>query len=393
MSTTALAVVNAPSSIDATTFFSPSQIDLIKRTIAKDCTDDELRLFLYQCARTGLDPFSKQIYAIVRRQYNPETRQKEPRMTIQTGIDGLRLIADRTGRYAPGPKPIFEYDKSGRPTEATAFVKKRTPDGVWHLVEASAYYDEYVQLHDGKLQGQWSKPRMMLGKCAEALALRKAFPAEMSGIYTADEMGQADRIDDAGSGPNGRISGADVAASFEASKNAPPSRLQDAQKGWVDPSPKAPAPIVASAPPATSGVAPPAGSIADADGVVAEFQDLVDVWRWVKADEVWVEAEKEPKRRLDQNARLHALKGELGIEDGEWRTKLVSYYNKDSSALLCVREADDLVAKLEKRRKMYGTAADKTARQQRRLDEVNDEMRVHMAENEAASRAREPGED
>jgi phage recombination protein Bet len=187
----ALALV--PASVDVSTFFSRQQVELIKRQVADGSTDDELQLFLYQCARTGLDPFSRQIYFIVREQWDPKKRAKVPKATIQTGIDGLRLIAERTRRYAPGPEPVYEYDAGGRVRKATSYVLKRTDDGTWHTVAASAYYDEYVALkQDGTPQGMWGKPHIMLGKCAEALALRRAFPAELSGLYTAEEMAQAD---------------------------------------------------------------------------------------------------------------------------------------------------------------------------------------------------------
>ena len=188
---TALAL--APSSIDTAAFFKPAQVDLIKRQIAKNVSDDELKLFLYQCARTGLDPFSRQIYAITRNEWNAETRSKQPKMSIQTGIDGLRLIADRTGKYSPGPDNEYEYDAAGALRRATAHVRKRTGDGTWHVISASAFFQEYAQVYEGKPTKMWAeKPHIMLGKCAEALALRKAFPAEMSGIYTSDEMGQTE---------------------------------------------------------------------------------------------------------------------------------------------------------------------------------------------------------
>lgn len=155
-----------------------SKKDLIKRMYCKGCSDDEFEVFLHTCKRTGLDPSAKQIYAI----------KRGDKMTLQTGIDGFRLIADRTGNYSPGQEATFTYDDKNKLSSATAYIKKRTPDGTWHEVSATAYMDEY----DSK-QNLWVKmPRAMLSKCAESLALRKAFPAELSGIYTTEEMEQAD---------------------------------------------------------------------------------------------------------------------------------------------------------------------------------------------------------
>lgn len=193
----ALAVV-APSALVQADYFTPDQVDLIKRTIAKGCTDDELKLFLHQCQRTGLDPFSRQIYAIRRNEWDAEVGAKVPKMVIQTAIDGYRVIADRTGRYAPGPEPTFEYDDKRNLIAATAHVRKRTPDGTWHDVAATAHFDEYAgYTAAGKLTRMWAeKPRIMLAKCAEALALRKAFPAELAGVYTGEEMEQADNPPD-----------------------------------------------------------------------------------------------------------------------------------------------------------------------------------------------------
>ena len=82
------------------TQMSKEQIDLIKRTIAKGASNDELAMFIQQCDRTGLDPFSRQIYSIQRSTWDPETKTKEKRMVTQISIDGQRLIAERTGKYA-----------------------------------------------------------------------------------------------------------------------------------------------------------------------------------------------------------------------------------------------------------------------------------------------------
>jgi len=168
--------------------FDETKLTLIKRTICKGATDDELQLFIHACKRTGLDPFMRQIFAVKR--WDSSLRRET--MTIQTGIDGYRLIADRTGRYAPGRDIEFGYDEQNNLKWAKAFVKKMTPDGQWHEIGATAFWNEYVQTtKEGKTTVFWfNKAHIMLGKCAEALALRKAFPAELSGIYTKEEMPQ-----------------------------------------------------------------------------------------------------------------------------------------------------------------------------------------------------------
>src|ERR1051325_6605851 len=157
-----------------------NKVQLIKDTVAKETTDDELMLFMMTAKRTGLDPFARQIYCIKR---NDRMLGRKV-ASIQTSIDGYRLIADRTNKYAPGQEPIYRYTDDGHLISATSYVKKLA-GGTWHEVAATAYYDEYAQ--ETPL---WKRmPRNMLAKCAEALALRRAFPAELSGLYTSDEFG------------------------------------------------------------------------------------------------------------------------------------------------------------------------------------------------------------
>lgn len=159
---------------------SPEKIKLLKDTVCKGASDAELEMFLHICKHTGLDPFMKQIYSI------PRGGQR----TTQTSIDGFRLIAERTGKYAPGKESIFTYDDKGQLESATSWVRKMTNDGTWHDVGATVYMCEF--------RGStpfWTKmPRVMLSKVAEAVALRKAFPVDLSGIYTADEMDQAEIV-------------------------------------------------------------------------------------------------------------------------------------------------------------------------------------------------------
>ena len=176
----------------STITFDDAKTQLLKDTICKGSTDNEFHLFKYVCERTGLDPFMKQIHPVKRW----DSSLNRESMTFQTGIDGYRLIAERTGKYVPGKDATFTYDDKSNVFSATAYVKKRTNDGQWHEISATAYYKEYVALKkNGEPTTMWAtKPHIMLGKCAEALALRKAFPNDLSGIYTKEEMEQADNV-------------------------------------------------------------------------------------------------------------------------------------------------------------------------------------------------------
>lgn len=167
---------------------------VVRETLAPDLTNTELQLFAMVAVRSGLDPFARQIFAV----------KRAGRMTIQTGIDGYRSIASRTGEYDGQDEPTFGEEcpcgkaPQGHPISSTVRVYRKTMS---RGVAATAYWHEYCPDPgpSGKGDQMWRKmPHVMIAKVAEALALRKAFPWDPTrgtgigaDVYTSEEMAQA----------------------------------------------------------------------------------------------------------------------------------------------------------------------------------------------------------
>lgn len=179
-------------------YWSKEQLAALRQIGVENAPQADLAVFLNYAQRTGLDPFARQLYMIGR---NQKTKDGwSTKWTIQASIDGLRIVAERSGDYAGQVGPEFcgedgvwrdTWTGTQPPVAARVGVLRH---GFSAPLYAVAYYDEYVQTdREGKPTSMWaSKPRLMLAKCAEALALRKAFPNDLAGLYTADEMGAVD---------------------------------------------------------------------------------------------------------------------------------------------------------------------------------------------------------
>lgn len=173
-------------------FFDDKQLAVLRQLGLDGASNADLAVFLHQCQRTGLDPFARQIYMVGR------WSREGTKYTIQTGIDGLRLIGRRAADQRRETLGVTDTEWCGQ-------------DGIWRDVwlsidppaaarvaiirnggrfPAIALFHEYAQTKkDGSLTQMWAtKGALMVAKCAEALAWRKAFPQDLSGIYAADEL-------------------------------------------------------------------------------------------------------------------------------------------------------------------------------------------------------------
>jgi phage recombination protein Bet len=184
--------------------------ETLRQTVAAGATNEELELFCQVCKSSGLNPFKKEVWFIKSKSYTKRNGDRvDGKVQIQTGINGFYEIANRNPQYdglenEEGPLREIEIEK-GKTVKAPEYViarvyrKDRTRPQV-----AKAYWDEYAgELINsyGNVQTWGKKPILMLTKCADALALRKAFPQELSGLYAVEEMGndvdfkQVDPID------------------------------------------------------------------------------------------------------------------------------------------------------------------------------------------------------
>jgi len=186
---------------DDQSWWDNRQLAALRQMGVDKASDADLLVFLHVAQKTGLDPFARQIYMIGRNVKDGD--RWVTKQTIQTGIDGFRLIARRAADRAG---ETLEYDDTqwadGDGNWTDVWTRQSPPAAAKVTIyrdgkkfSAVAAFREYVQTNrNGDPNPMWARmPANQLAKCAEALALRKAFPQDLSGIYTDDEMGQADR--------------------------------------------------------------------------------------------------------------------------------------------------------------------------------------------------------
>jgi len=180
--------------------FSQQKLQLIRETLVPpEITPDQFDLFINICKHLNLDPFKRQIFALP---FRGKRNDEQSRLIVHTSIEGYRAISARSGRYEGiAFEKILVTDKDGTdqiltPPEFNPARHKLVSatvglhvTGYRSPVYATALWDSYCPTYDGKPSGLWLKhPLLMLLKCAEALAHRKAALADFSGVYVTEEL-------------------------------------------------------------------------------------------------------------------------------------------------------------------------------------------------------------
>jgi phage recombination protein Bet len=245
MSTNEIAVASSVGALaldpHQTEWTEPQRAALSQLGIADAPHGDQL-VFLHYAQRTGLDPFARQIYMIGRKEWDSKTRSESYKYTIQAGIDGLRVIAERSERYE-GRTPIswcgadgvwrdVWLDKNTPPTAARVGVYKK---GFREPLVSVAVFSEYAGTKKGgELTRMWAtKGSHMIGKVAEALALRAAFPQDLAGVYIPEEMDQDEPKGEPGVGEAGETIATANAAQVAMYQPASEQMITAAQKAEI----------------------------------------------------------------------------------------------------------------------------------------------------------------
>ena len=278
----ALALPESPSAEWITATLTESQIKTLVATVAPGATLDELAVFFWTARRRGLDPFLRQVHFVKRRRWNKELNDGkggyEWVAVHQTGIDGLRVIANRAkgsdGKLLlAGIKRGPIRDERGLLTGAWAEVYRHD----WtQPARVEVRWEEYVQTdNQGVPVGLWkTKPQTMIEKCAEAAALRMALPEDMGDLYINEELDSAEHV---------RARTADEPEPAT-SATAPTPELLDAQGAAVPlpgPTEREPRGLFDEAPAEESPEADRAARVKKIQGVLASFKSAptADVWR------------------------------------------------------------------------------------------------------------------
>ena len=205
-------------------------------------TDDEMLTAFVVIERRRLypPPLGNQLWLQKRKSSARVGDRWETTWQLQpvTGIDGLRIIAERSGKYIGSSVPQYEFDAAGWPVRAIVSVEKIAPDGLRATISADAWFEEAAAFsgkpgdQNRRPMAMWAqRPRFMLGKSAESQALRKAFP-ELSGLYSSYELSDVEEAP--------MVPAAGIAQPSQPPQPVPPARAPQSPPAAPQSAPPAP---------------------------------------------------------------------------------------------------------------------------------------------------------
>lgn len=318
--------------------YAPDQVQVVMQMAAT--------LVKSRLTPRGIDTPEKAFYLIM--------KGRELNVPPIRAIERIHIIEGRTAMAAELMLELFKR-RGGRskwlddPKDRTrAEIRLEAPNGDVHVEQFTLEDAKTAQLLGKDNWRKW--PKAMMRARAIAAGLRAMGEAE--GLYDPDELGALTT-------PDGEV--------ISAEENADPKVLS----------------IAAAAEAAPPSVQPPQEVSSPAPGAKTEpveFPELVECWKWNKEAKEWMSIGLEKQRSLAQNAKIHVLKGEMGLSDDEWRSKLNGYYNKNSSAELSEDEASNLIERMEAHVKRFGTKASKSAKKEARAKEALADVGQMLAE-------------
>ncbi len=202
--------------------FNADEKKLIRKlSVPEGLEEDHFKWYIYTCEKLELSPLLNQIHLVIRtsRYKDRDGVWKDGKKTpsIQVGIDGFRVLAERSGEYAGQDAPIYHYmvenkEEGGWKMEsgqvvppdgrlvACTITAYRAPKGDFsrkYPISSTCYVKEYIQTKkDGTPTVMWNKMNFtMIAKCTEAVNFRKGFPYDLSGVYIAEELAKAAELE------------------------------------------------------------------------------------------------------------------------------------------------------------------------------------------------------
>ena len=185
------------SSIPALAVSEQELMNVLRNSLYPGAQDDSIKLVIGYCKASGLDPMQKPVHIVPMW----DSKSGSMRDVIMPGIGSYRTQAARSGEYAGvsdaeyGPDVTEELGgvKITYPAWCKVTVKRLLQNGIIAEFSATERWRENYAVKGGKEKSvapnaMWNKrPYAQIAKCAEAQALRKAFP-EVGAQPTADEM-------------------------------------------------------------------------------------------------------------------------------------------------------------------------------------------------------------